>query len=222
MAQTPDGETPAYEDECDSLDGAAYGLCNAFCEAKDCDEAAEETGHQSCDRLKEKFTELTQEEYFPCEEYCGDGVLDEGEDCDDGNNNEYDGCDSYCEVTCPCTDSIYNNYNGLSIEDMIQDHVEYVPISGQELMYNTCSDNPGTNFDYAQYLQYVTPTSIPYSSYVELYMHYPSPAVCDFARVEETNVIIYVSQDLTNAQTIACESDIFDIQFTDPLGACGD
>ena len=41
VAQTPDGETPANEGVCDSLQGTAtpglYGLCVAYCEAQDLD-----------------------------------------------------------------------------------------------------------------------------------------------------------------------------------------
>ncbi len=31
---------------------------------------------------------------------CGDGVVGEGEDCDDGNNAEDDGCDARCQAPC--------------------------------------------------------------------------------------------------------------------------
>ena len=40
IAQTPDGETPANEGVCDSLQGGTpglYGLCVAYCEAQDLD-----------------------------------------------------------------------------------------------------------------------------------------------------------------------------------------
>jgi len=40
VAQTPDGETPANEGVCDSLQGSTpglYGLCVAYCEAQDLD-----------------------------------------------------------------------------------------------------------------------------------------------------------------------------------------
>lgn len=40
VAQTPDGETPANEGACDSLQGSTpglYGLCVAYCEAQDLD-----------------------------------------------------------------------------------------------------------------------------------------------------------------------------------------
>jgi cysteine-rich repeat protein len=30
--------------------------------------------------------------------FCGDGILDPGEECDDGNNEDGDGCSSSCEV----------------------------------------------------------------------------------------------------------------------------
>ncbi len=40
-----------------------------------------------------------------CEEpYCGDGNLDQGEQCDDGNNNNGDGCDAQCAIEPYCGD----------------------------------------------------------------------------------------------------------------------
>lgn len=35
-ARTPAGQTPAIEDLCDIESGAAFGLWNAYCEARDC------------------------------------------------------------------------------------------------------------------------------------------------------------------------------------------
>ena len=37
LGQTPDGQTPATETACELESGAAFGLCNAYCEAMDCD-----------------------------------------------------------------------------------------------------------------------------------------------------------------------------------------
>ena len=34
---------------------------------------------------------------------CGDGVLDPGEECDDGNNDDGDGCAADCTVEVPGT-----------------------------------------------------------------------------------------------------------------------
>ena len=35
-----------------------------------------------------------------CEHVCGDGHLDDGEQCDDGNRTNGDGCSSECEIEC--------------------------------------------------------------------------------------------------------------------------
>lgn len=35
-----------------------------------------------------------------CRFLCGDGTIDFGESCDDGNQSPGDGCDSYCQVEC--------------------------------------------------------------------------------------------------------------------------
>ena len=63
---TPDGETPAEEEVCDGFSGRAFGLCNAFCEAQDCD--GEGVGKASCEELRLNFSRLTDESRFPCEE----------------------------------------------------------------------------------------------------------------------------------------------------------
>jgi hypothetical protein len=68
VAGTPDGKTPAREDVCNPLKGAAYGTCNAYCEAQDCD------GHArpSCNSLRRKFKKLTGTTVFPCDKKpCG-------------------------------------------------------------------------------------------------------------------------------------------------------
>lgn len=82
LAQTPDLETPAVETECDHLTGAAFGLCNAYCEAQDCDEQDPE--RRSCEALRANFERQTGETHFPCDRFCGDGVIDPdlGEECD--------------------------------------------------------------------------------------------------------------------------------------------
>jgi hypothetical protein len=55
QAETPAGETPAEESVCDGLaDGAAWGLCNAYCEAMDCD-GASQASDQACQHVLENF-----------------------------------------------------------------------------------------------------------------------------------------------------------------------
>ena len=62
----PDGDTPATEIVCDDYDGVAYGLCNSYCEARDCDDDPDRPG---CAVVKAKFEKLT-EDNLPCD---GDG-----------------------------------------------------------------------------------------------------------------------------------------------------
>lgn len=66
LAQTADGQTPAEESVCDVLDGAAWGLCNAYCEAMDCDSADPNASRVACDKVKGKFASLGQGN-LPCE-----------------------------------------------------------------------------------------------------------------------------------------------------------
>jgi cysteine-rich repeat protein len=104
-AKTPDGQTPSTEDVCSGLTGAAYGLCNAYCEAQDCDVH----NRPSCAVLRRNFARLTGSPVFPCDPRCGDGHVNQAsEECDDGNNAECDGCSPTCKkefcgdgVLCP-------------------------------------------------------------------------------------------------------------------------
>lgn len=66
-SQTSDDETPAEESICDGLTGAAWGLCNAYCEAMDCDSSSPEANDQACTRVLENFERITGA-LPPCEE----------------------------------------------------------------------------------------------------------------------------------------------------------
>lgn len=80
-AQTPDGLPPALETVCDAESGAAFGWCNAYCEAMDCELANDDdplsepnASAAACGKVRTKFQQLT-------------------------------GRDMPCEVSCPCTDN---------------------------------------------------------------------------------------------------------------------
>ncbi len=74
FAQTPDGETPAEEEVCDPLAGAAFGLCNAYCEAMDCHlpdaehpDATPNASPTACLKVKDNFIKITGLAELPCE-----------------------------------------------------------------------------------------------------------------------------------------------------------
>jgi hypothetical protein len=68
-AKTPDGRTPAEETVCDSEVGAAFGLCNAYCEAMDCDDPEHRASEQGCASVKRQFERRTGRP-MPCEVTC--------------------------------------------------------------------------------------------------------------------------------------------------------
>ena len=51
---------------CDDLRGKAFGLCNAYCEALDCDWNPN-ASERACEVLKSNYSSLTGESEFPCE-----------------------------------------------------------------------------------------------------------------------------------------------------------
>jgi hypothetical protein len=53
-------------DVCAAEEGAAYGLCNAYCEAMDCDSDTFKASDKACIKIYNKFVEYTGQEP-PCE-----------------------------------------------------------------------------------------------------------------------------------------------------------
>jgi len=51
--------------DCDGESGAAYGLCNAYCEAMDCD-GAPQASQNACDKVEAKYINITGMT-LPCE-----------------------------------------------------------------------------------------------------------------------------------------------------------
>lgn len=98
VAQTPDGETPAEETCCDPLSGALFGLCNAYCEAMDCDSEVGYNQHpDACDKVFGNYLKKADAVGPPCvcEEICVDNfeTCQEEAQCEEARN----GCFRDCE-----------------------------------------------------------------------------------------------------------------------------
>lgn len=74
FAKTPDGKTPAVETVCDNEMGAAFGLCNAYCEAKDCGDPDQRASSRGCEQIKQSFETLTGRP-LPCAMSCPCGEV---------------------------------------------------------------------------------------------------------------------------------------------------
>jgi hypothetical protein len=69
FAKTPDGQPPSQETVCDNESGAAYGLCNAYCEAMDCDDAGKHASDAGCAAVRRNFERKTGRP-MPCQATC--------------------------------------------------------------------------------------------------------------------------------------------------------
>lgn len=76
---TPDGQTPAVEAVCDGFSGAAFGLCNSYCEAMDCDDNPR-ASQSACNRLAQRL-KATTGRAMPCGT-CPGGYVEPAEHVD--------------------------------------------------------------------------------------------------------------------------------------------
>ena len=68
-AKTPDGKPPSEETVCDNERGAAYGLCNAYCEAMDCTDPNQHASDKGCASVKKNY-EKHSDHPLPCLMTC--------------------------------------------------------------------------------------------------------------------------------------------------------
>jgi len=68
-AKTPDGVTPSRETVCDLEQGAAYGLCTAYCEAMDCTDPNQHASDQGCESVRKNYEKKTGR-MLPCLVQC--------------------------------------------------------------------------------------------------------------------------------------------------------
>ena len=125
LAQTPDGETPAEETVCDNETGAAFGLCNAYCEAMDCDSADPQASATACTKVRSKFQNVAGHD-LPCEQPAGCPPPPPG-------------------TACPCVDALPNFaavLNGISEFTCTDDGVRVFKAATGGFIDATCS-RPG-------------------------------------------------------------------------------
>lgn len=77
----PDGQTPSEETVCDGLEGAQFGICNAYCEATDCGDGVNYASFQACASLQRNWERKTGQTELPCDCTGGD-VFIPGVGCD--------------------------------------------------------------------------------------------------------------------------------------------
>jgi len=58
-------QSPAEESVCDGLSGAAWGLCNAYCDEMDCDSGSAKASPQACSKVLGNFAKHSDEP-IPC------------------------------------------------------------------------------------------------------------------------------------------------------------
>jgi len=68
-AQTADFLTPSVETVCDNQIGAAFGLCNAYCEAMDCHLDNPQASLAACPKVLDRYVRITGASP-PCENAC--------------------------------------------------------------------------------------------------------------------------------------------------------
>ena len=108
---TADGLTPAVEDICTKwgFTGKVNGLCNAYCEAMDCDSAEPRASLKACTQMYEKIVGSLEGYPFPsCQDLDYDGVPNSVDNCPHvGNADQADGDEDGIGDACDnCPDLI--------------------------------------------------------------------------------------------------------------------
>jgi len=116
MTKTPDKQPPSTETSCNGLSGSARGLCNAYCQAQDCDVH----NRPSCDVLRKQFQRATGSSKFPCDRVaCGQSSPQCNGDCPTGfvctsgaEAGGSDGSTTACTCLVPCGEASAPQCNG--------------------------------------------------------------------------------------------------------------
>ena len=89
-------------EECDDGNNDPGDGCNASCHDEFCGDGVTQTGlGEECDDGDQNSDSQPDACRTNCTNHrCGDGVTDSGEQCDDGNTVNGDGCSASCQIEC--------------------------------------------------------------------------------------------------------------------------
>ena len=99
--ETADGMTPAQESICDKAGytGALWGLCNAYCEAMDCDNKVVNAADAACDKVLDNFLAKSDGKLpicvkysKPCKQKCAEAYDEDKASCEDLYNKALKAC----------------------------------------------------------------------------------------------------------------------------------
>jgi hypothetical protein len=160
FAQTADGQTPAEETVCEEteLGGALKGLCNAYCEAMDCD-ANPNASINSCEAVRSKFVKKSGGIEPPClippvPDTDGDGFTDDIDNCAFTPNDQADGDGDGVGDACDnCLVSQNPNQEDSDL-DGIGDSCDNCPVDANADQLDSDGDGSGEACDAPNYSNY--------------------------------------------------------------------
>ena len=131
------GDYATEEETCNGMDSDCDGVADNFADCSDgvactddsCDGilgCANEPNDFNC--AADEYCDAATDCTALAVGFCGDSVLDDGEECDDGNTAAGDFCSATCELEedlCPCSNVIVAN--GLSYWDLACDRFDNGP-----------------------------------------------------------------------------------------------
>jgi hypothetical protein len=226
-AQTADGETPAVEDVCSEagLSGKAYGLCNAYCEAMDCDAAEPQANANACDRVYTKIVDATGGGFPPCADQDSDGIPNGEDNCPAVSNNGQEdsngnGLGDACDCPCLAAPAPTTPFGSIQDAEMwLAANANVPPVGPLE----QCATYPNTVTNANTYLYQIDRDGSVNTTW--LFDSAPGAATCRVSRIDNTPWYTPTYGvdfgALSGAQQSACDDVVSALQQADPLSICG-
>jgi hypothetical protein len=135
-AKTPDGLTPSRETVCDNEQGAAYGLCTSYCEAKDCGDPNQRASNRGCESVRRNFERKTGRP-IPCAVNCPCADMLQLFELIENNEIVVTRCILYPELLYVLTETgdeaLIDNTNNAGANCNVNQQPPFVPLNPTEL-----------------------------------------------------------------------------------------